>query len=403
MKIHVHTDCPFFSGSENMIAILSIYFHTDNKPDTLSISYRKSLKYDETKKERLNSIEKLFGLYLIDINDLILYTKNLFLRKLLVLISIIVEPVQFLYNTLILFLFLKRKNIDLLHINNGGYPGADSCNAAVIAAKICGIKKITYTVNNIIVPYHGKRKLGFLFDRILIRSVDKFITASKFAGKKIINTLGLNKNQYRQLFNGISPRCIEIDKKKFLKKYGLENSSIVFGVVGILEERKGHIFLIDAINMIKKTGNTLPKVLIEGEGPLFSKLKRKVEEENLSKYIIFTGRIDNIFELYNSIDCLIIPSIRNEDFPNVVIEAMAMGKGIIGTDIAGIPEQIENNGIIVESKNIEQLADAIQKVLRSPSIINEWGKESKKIFELKYNACIAVKRYKEMWRELLND
>ena len=65
--------------------------------------------------------------------------------------------------------------------------------------------------------------------------------------------------------------------------------------------------------------------------------------------------------MINAFDFIILPSISHEDFPNVVVEAFSLGKPVIGSKIAGKPQQIyhEINGILVSPKKVEELTCAI--------------------------------------------
>ena len=76
------------------------------------------------------------------------------------------------------------------------------------------------------------------------------------------------------------------------------------------------------------------------------------------------GGLNNIFDLINASDVIILPSIENEDFPNIIIEAMSLGKPTIGSKIAGIPEQIDHNknGYLINPKDDKDLLKKIIKI-----------------------------------------
>src|SRR5690606_18145343 len=98
-------------------------------------------------------------------------------------------------------------------------------------------------------------------------------------------------------------------------------------------------------------------------------------------------------------DIFVTPSIDNEDFPYVIIEAMALGKMVIGTDIAGIPEQIENNktGFVIEPNNAAALAEKLQFILKQESLLIEMGAEAKKKYFKEYSNQVIMSRYQRLF------
>ena len=85
---------------------------------------------------------------------------------------------------------------DVLHINNGGYPAALSARAAAIAGRLAGVDKIIMVVNNMAVDYHRlSRRFDYPFDRLVVRSVDRFITGSEAASRRLSAVLWLRSKR----------------------------------------------------------------------------------------------------------------------------------------------------------------------------------------------------------------
>jgi glycosyltransferase involved in cell wall biosynthesis len=137
---------------------------------------------------------------------------------------------------------------------------------------------------------------------------------------------------------------------------------------------------------------------------LESQLKDYVLRFNLGQYIKFVGQQDDIYRFYSSIDVLVLPSISNEDFPNVILEAMSVGKAVIGTNLAGISEQIVDgfNGILVSPKSTEELKNAIKAFCNNPQLVKKFGEAGKIRFEEFFTAEIAGNNYFNFYNQLLN-
>ena len=308
-----------------------------------------------------------------------------------------------LWNTLLLYRAIGRP--DLLHINNGNYPGAYSCMSAVFAARLRGVQRIVYVVNNIAIPYDSmRRRLDYPFDRVVARSVSLFITASRHAGAALQTVLRLPPGRVANIHNGIAPRTLTANREETLRRLGIAATRLLIGVVAVLEERKGHQVLLEALAQIKMHGGSaaLPLIIIEGTGSCESALKDYVAARDLGDDVVFTGSAPDIFDFMNSMDAIALPSIGQEDFPNVVIEAMSLGKPVLATRVAGIPEQVEDmaSGLLVEPRDASALADAMRK-LADPVLRARLGDNARQ----RYSACLtaetAVAAYESIYQKLL--
>tara|TARA_B100001250_G_C19766366_1_gene774963 strand:+ start:344 stop:1570 length:1227 start_codon:yes stop_codon:yes gene_type:complete len=402
MKKHIlyYTDISFFAGCENMLANF-INSEELNNQYNIKLLYRHSKNYEEELYERIinNNTDlitpiKIFNTLKFTYSNNYIYR---IIQKIITALPILLTKyLSIAINTLILIKIFKKYKPSILHINNGGYPAASSCYSAVFAAKILRIDKIIYVVNNLAVGYkHPFRWLDCILDYLVSKSVNCFITGSHNAGARLKEVLTLRNSQHKTINNGISKREVTMSREKFFMEHSLNyQGKIVASVIANLEPRKGHIYLLKALKEIKekKLFNNFI-IIIEGQGILKNQLSHYIDINKLDN-VIMISRVEKIFDLINASDFLILPSINFEDFPNVIIEAFSLSKPVIGSSIAGIPEQIDhhNNGILVEPKNVNDLIDAIL-TFKDTSKINEYGKNAKIKFDSKYDVSIAVENY----------
>jgi len=276
----------------------------------------------------------------------------------------------------------------------------------VMAAKLCGISRIVYVVNNIAVGYHSpERWLDYFFDRVIIRWVTVFITGSNYAAEKLKTTLDIPKDKIRCIHNGIAPRRVTETREQVIQRLGLPDSRLILSVIAVLDERKGHIFLLKALEEIKKThhDNSMPFCIVEGTGPSEAFLKKYVDEKNLSNDVLFLSHEPQIFNLINASDCIILPSIKNEDFPNIILESMSLGKAIVASNFSGIPEQIEHmkSGILTEPGNVSNLTAAIKILIENQDMRTLLGKNAKIRFEEFFTDKKAIIQYCKMYHKLI--
>jgi glycosyltransferase involved in cell wall biosynthesis len=403
-SLHYHSDCPFFAGCENMLVNFFSSKRLNDKFD-LSFSYRYTDIYESGFRSRVKAEVNSHPLDLLDkweeVRKARQSVRPAIFRKIL---NKFVKDKYFVlaYNYIVLRKYFKNKKIDILHINNGGYPGAYSCISAIFAARHRGIKNIVFVVNNIAVKTNSKFD-GWIKKKIS-RYVTTFVTGSKFAGKALIEELNLPEKKYKNIHNGIKMREITESKEDVLKRLDIGKFDIIIGIVALLEERKGHIYLIKAvINLIRKNPDKKILLAIEGEGPEKNKLIEYVNDNDPDGKIRFIGNEKNVFNFINVTDIMVLPSIANEDFPNVVIESMSLGKAVIASRIAGVPEQIDDgvNGIIVEPKDIDGLESAIDKLISDRKLVETIGKNAKKKFGNEFSDEISVERYLRLYEDML--
>ncbi len=407
-RIHFHSDCPYFAGCENMLVN---FFQSEELTGQfeISFSYRYTELYQKGFESRVDRPLRTQPLRLPDVNDL---ASRFRMKPVRVAVKVLLNLLLFrylfiLWNAVILYRLFKKESIDLLHVNNGGYPGAYSCTSAVLAARWAGIRRVVYVVNNIAASYRSPlRWLDYPFDRMAARTVSAFVTGSRYAGEALGRVLRLQTSQLVNIPNGILPREVTESREEVLRRLGIGDAGrLLIGVVAVLEERKGHIYLLKALKLLKDQGfeKKMPLLVMEGEGPERSRLEEFVLGAGLTEDVLFAGKEPNVFNLMNAVDVLALPSISHEDFPNVVLEAMSLGKPVIASRFAGIPEQVENlkNGILVGPKDTAGLAAAIEKLANDGALRERLGQAGLRRFEERFKAEVSVKNYIQLYTNLL--
>ena len=86
-----------------------------------------------------------------------------------------------------------------------------------------------------------------------------------------------------------------------------------------------------------------------------------------------------------------------------MMEAMAMERVVIGTDIPGTNDLVQNrvNGMLVPIKSPEKIAEAVNYVLKNPEQVEAFGKNSRELIEEKFSASRAAGEYKEIYESLI--
>jgi glycosyltransferase involved in cell wall biosynthesis len=299
---------------------------------------------------------------------------------------------------------VKSWHPDVLHINNGGFPGAAGSRGFAMGARLASANlRIMMSVNNLAVDYSPlPRKLDYVFDRALVRCVSMWITGSRAASARLRHVLGLKIGGTYVVPNGI-PRltCSGVDAMCPVELDMRQQDSSICLAIGHLEPRKGHDVLIRAISTLQSSNQLVGNwvFLIEGMGPQEKYLRSLVEGMGLTSLVRLIGHTTCVYHLMQSCDIFVHPSISNEDLPNVISEAMSLGKPVIASRLAGIPEQIDEgtNGFLVTPGEVQDLATKIGLLLRDSKLRATLGEASSVKYEREFLPEVALERYTKLY------
>lgn len=132
-----------------------------------------------------------------------------------------------------------------------------------------------------------------------------------------------------------------------------------------------------------------------GDNEYFNQLINMAKSSVFSDKIRFLGFRTDIFELMNDCDLIIVPSILPDPCPRVMIEAMSLSKPLIGSNLGGIPEVIENgvNGEIFDVGDLNELKNAIKKLVQNPKLREQYGKKGLEFSKTKYPVEEYVRKH----------
>lgn len=180
-----------------------------------------------------------------------------------------------------------------------------------------------------------------------------------------------------------------------IDNYFGQNEKKVVLFVGRLAEKKGVSYLIEAMKNIDA------KLVIVGEGPLKNSLMEQAK--NISNSILFLGAKSqmDLVKIYASADIFVAPSITAKDGDKeglglVLLEAMASGLPVIGSDSGGIPEIVIDgyNGYLVPEKDVKALESSILKLINDDKLRGKLAINGLKTAQSKDYKEIAENYYK---------
>ncbi|MBD2075035.1 glycosyltransferase [Phormidium sp. FACHB-592] len=174
--------------------------------------------------------------------------------------------------------------------------------------------------------------------------------------------------------------------------------------VGRLCAEKGQLLLLEAAGQLMRRGLAFKLVLV-GDGPLRSELEATIARLGLHDHVEITGWADSdqVRQAILNARVLVLPSFA-EGLPVVIMEALALGRPVISTYVAGIPELVEPGvcGWLVPPGSVEALMTAIQSAMEaSPATLEQWGSAGAKRVAEQHNVVIEVGKLKTLFQSAL--
>jgi glycosyltransferase involved in cell wall biosynthesis len=169
--------------------------------------------------------------------------------------------------------------------------------------------------------------------------------------------------------------------------------------VGRLCEQKGADVLIKAIQYIKLDF----KAVFIGPPWKQKEFEKLTNELQVAEKVEFKGFVDEseLVEWYNQSSVLVYPTIERGGFGFTVIEAMACGIPVVGSDDMGVPYAVGNAGIITKRGDEKDLAAGISKLLTDEDLYGELCKNAIKRVNENFRRDIVLKNYLELYEKLL--
>lgn len=304
---------------------------------------------------------------------------------------------EFLY----LLWIIKKTKTDLVHAHWSVPQGFLSILAKYVLKIPC------------VISLHGSDVFGLrhpifkTLNKLVIRHADA-CTANSLATAKTAQATGASGN-LKIVPMGVDPRgfqkSAEADELK--KKHQLDAEVILS--VGRLIDLKGTEYLIKALPAVLLRFPRA-KALIIGSGPRKNQLLDLAKNLRLEENIVFIDQIPHVelIEYYAVADVFVLPSIINpkgetEGFGVVLLEAMACGLPVIGSDVGGIPDIIENGetGLLARQKDPQHLSHQLLRVLSDADLKEKLVGNARKLIETRFSWEIVAGRFIEIYRAAL--
>jgi len=260
---------------------------------------------------------------------------------------------------------LRTRRVDILH--------SHLFFASLFASPVgwcCGVPLIIETPH-VAERWRSGLKARFLVDRVVGRTVDRYIAVSEANRLYLVDEKGLPADKTTVIHNGCDLRRFEgsgTAANSLKARLGFPPDAPVLLAVGRLEPQKGHRVLLEAF---ARLGEAFPdlRLVCVGEGSLRSDLAETARGLRVGEKVCFVGRQSNVQDWYAMADITVLPSFY-EGLPLAAIESLAAGRAVVATAVDGTPEVVvhESTGLTVPPGDPAALSESIRRLLADPGL-----------------------------------
>lgn len=202
-------------------------------------------------------------------------------------------------------------------------------------------------------------KINALLDRISLTGVSQLICVSESLAQHM-GAQGYDPKLISVVPNGVPSR-------EELKPRTAPNDRWVLGTVALFRPRKGVEILLEAMSILRNHGYD---VRLRAVGPFETpdyerKMKALAKQHEVDELIEWTGFTTDVNAELEKMDVMVLPSLFGEGLPMVIIEAMAAGVPVVGTNVQGVPEVLrKGSGLVAAPGSAQELANCIRRLIR---------------------------------------
>ena len=370
-----------FGGAEKIVHDI---LNNLNLPVSKILLIGNKRKDDLTKNQYFSDLPKTVQTYQNTFTNPLLFRNKplLFLWKLIL----------YLKASLQLAFFLSRQNVKIFHLH---FVSLDVI--LIILLKFIFKYKLVLTFTGMELNLAENSSIS----RVKLRLALKYADIVTAVSREICSRL---KNEYQFREAIFVPNGVVVDQEELLKKKNLPDvKKNAFVFCGRLQPVKNLLFLVEAFKECLEQGCDNILYLV-GEGPERANIEQWIKTNHLEERILMLGALkhEEVLAVVIESKCLVLSS-KSEGCPLVVLEAMAMGKPVIASNVGGLNDLIlhRKDGLLYPKDQKEKLVEAILEIESSFDFPNKIGKAAARKIDQQFSLNTMVNKYERLYHQLL--
>ena len=291
--------------------------------------------------------------------------------------------------------FLRAKGIQVIHAHKGRAHGL-----ALMA--VMGVRPQPVVVANRGVTF----PLSFWNKWKYILPQTRGVVAVSESVKEVLEVSGVPPRKIRVIYGGVDlEKFRPMNREEACDGLGLNPSLDYIAMVAQFRPWKGHALLADAIAMLSGEYPGL-RVLLAGKtrGSAYKAFRSKIGERGLEGRFLFLGYRRDVERVISASHFLVAPSLEGEGLPGVFREAMACGRPVVASRVAGAPEIVApgETGLLVPPGDAQALAEAVARLLEDGDLRRFMGERGRRLVEERFSHAARAEAMERYYQELLS-
>jgi glycosyltransferase involved in cell wall biosynthesis len=210
---------------------------------------------------------------------------------------------------------------------------------------------------------------------------------------------------FQQAIHTKHPAPVDTDFHHLRKRLHLESSSQILLCVGRLVYKKGFEYAIRALPAVLQDFPQT-QLVIAGKGDLLTELQALAAEIGVTSHVRFVGAVphNQVVDYLRACDLFLLPSVIDKNgnvdgLPNTLLEALAVGKAVVASEVAGVPLAVRDgeNGRLVPPGDATKLASVINELLGNSVLRQRYGQAARQVIEQELNWPKIAGRYVQVF------
>lgn len=220
------------------------------------------------------------------------------------------------------------------------------------------------------------------------------------AQRRFCTRRGIVARRMEVIHNGVDLRRFSgeglRDRAAVRAAHGFGPDDRVVGVCAVFRPEKAHPDLLEAVAMLKRRGIAW-KVLLIGDGPERPRIEAAVDRLGLREDVRITGFLADVREQVHACDVIALVSTAIETFSIAALEAMALGRALLMSEIGGAAEQVSPhvNGLLFPPGDVPALAACLEE-MADPALTRSMGQASRERVAREFSQETMLGRYVEL-------
>ena len=248
-----------------------------------------------------------------------------------------------------------------------------------------------------------------IIGRYLMRNLDAVVGVSDPVKEVLQKKFKINSGKIHTIKNGIEIEKYTNNKNKFLKdELNIDKDTTVIGIIANFRKIKNHIFLLKAFYALLKKNKNVKLLLIgkgfDGDSENSEKeVKKYIHKNKMDNNVLLLGHRSDIPELLSIMDIFCLTS-KKEGLPLSLLEAMAAGLPLVGTDVEGIRDVIYHgqNGFLIKPDDVVGLKEILEVLINNKPLMHKLSQNSKNTAKKFYSLDSCIRGYEDLFVSLMS-